>query len=93
MDNGRKVDVICQHTQDGSVIPLRVRFTDDDGQSQTFNIKEYNDLSHRGTRTMQNGVYVTDATLVFECHIVVFNNLRTITLYYEPLHTSWIMTT
>lgn len=44
----QKVDVICQHSVDGTIIPLRVRMTDEDGQRQMFNIKEYLDVSHKG---------------------------------------------
>ena len=29
------VDVICQHNKDGSMIPIRVRLTDEDGAVQT----------------------------------------------------------
>ncbi len=30
------VDVICQHNKDGSMIPMRVRLTDEDGAVQTY---------------------------------------------------------
>ena len=30
------VDVICQHNKDGSMIPMRVRLTDEDGAVQTL---------------------------------------------------------
>ena len=33
------VDVICQHNKDGSMIPMRVRLTDEDGAVQTYTIK------------------------------------------------------
>lgn len=88
----QKVDVICQHSVDGTIIPLRVRMTDEDGQRQIFNIKEYLDVSHKGTYTTPDGVYVTDRNLVFECKIVVLNTVRRITLYYAPSMTYWTMT-
>ncbi len=41
------VDVICQHNKDGSMIPMRVRLTDEVGAIQTYTIKNYEDLSHQ----------------------------------------------
>lgn len=86
------IDVICQHSADGTIIPLRVRFVDENGERQVFSIKGYRDLSHRGTRTMPDGVYVSDKTLIFECKIIVHNQERIINLYYEPDGLIWKMT-
>lgn len=36
------VDVICQYTTKGEIIPLRIRIHDEDGVYQTFVIKAYN---------------------------------------------------
>ena len=44
MDKRRKVDVICQHSSDGNIMPLKIRFEDEDGQWQTYIIKEYKDI-------------------------------------------------
>lgn len=88
----RSVDVICQHNRDGSVIPLRVRVRDEEGELQTYRIHEYKDMSHRGTRENPDGVFVTDNTFVFECIITVFSQRRLIRLYYEPDSAIWKMT-
>ena len=96
-NNGQKdllkdVDVICSFSHDGVITPLRIRMTDEDGQRQAFNIKEYRDLSGLGARTMPDGVYVANNTLVFECKICVFHRLRLIRLYYNPPRMIWKMT-
>ena len=96
-NNGQKdllkdVDVICSFSHDGVITPLRIRMTDEDGQRQAFNIKEYRDLSGLGARTMPDGVYVANNTLVFECKICVFRHLRLIRLYYNPPKMIWKMT-
>ena len=88
----KEVDVICQHSSDGSIIPLRVRMTDEDGLRQAFTIKEYKDLSHKGTRTMPDGMHVTDLTLIFQCKICVIDRERIITLYLDPPNLVWKMT-
>lgn len=28
----KAIDVICQHSKDGTIIPLRIRFVDDNGE-------------------------------------------------------------
>ncbi len=86
------VDVICQQNRDGTMIPLRVRLTDEEGATQTYTIKEYKDLSHQGTRTMPDGMYVTDRTFVYECQVLAFGRFKMIRLYYEPSGTIWKMT-
>ncbi len=85
------VDVICQHSRDGTLMPMRVRVVDDDGQYQTYTIKGYRDISHQGTRELPNGVYVTNRTYVYECQIFSFGKQQIITLYYEPNGTVWRM--
>ncbi len=86
------VDVICQHSADGTVIPLRLRMKDEDGQYQTYTIKKYRDLSHRGTCSLPDHVYVTNNTFVFECKITAFGKQQTIRLYYRPEDSLWRMT-
>ena len=80
------VDVICQHSRDGTLIPLKVRVTDEEGEYQTYYIKGYKDHSHQGSRTLPTGVFVTNNTIVFECEIISFGRKRKIWLYYEESH-------
>ena len=88
----KPVDVICQHSRDGTIIPIKVRIVDEDGEYQTYRIKGYKDLSHRGTVEMPDGVFVTNRTLIFDCDITAFGRQKTIRLYYEPSKTIWKMT-
>ena len=93
METLRPVDVICQHSADGKVIPLQIRLTDEDGFKQTYRIKDYRDRSNQGAHQMPDGVFVHDGIMVFECHIVVFDRLRLIRLYYNTRSgTNWQMT-
>ena len=92
MRMGKAVDVICQHSADGTIIPIRVRVKDEDGEYHAYTIKGYKDLSHQGTRQMPDGVYVTDRTLVYECNIITFNRKKMIRLYYKPDDVVWYMT-
>ena len=83
------VDVICQHSKDGTIIPLRVKIKGEDGEYQAYTIDEYHDHSREGTRELPGGVYVTNETFVFECSIVSFGRKRIIWLVYEPTRVIW----
>ena len=85
----KKIDVICQHTRDQKIIPLRIRLQDEDGEFHTYNIKSYKDRSPAGTYQMPNGVYVTRDTWIFDCKINVFDVLKNITLFYNPRDNKW----
>jgi hypothetical protein len=58
----------------------RKMHADEDGAVQTYTIKNYEDLSHQGTRTMPDGMYVTDRTFVYECQVQAFGRYRMIRL-------------
>lgn len=85
----KTIDVICQHTKDGEIIPMRIRVTDEDGVYQIFTIKEYRELPRTGTHTTPDGISVCNNTLVFECKIIVFGQTRSIRLYYDIKQTLW----
>ena len=52
----KRVDVICQHSRDGEVIPLRIRVCDEEGELHAYTIKGYKDLSGRGAYTTRDGI-------------------------------------
>ncbi|MCR4842756.1 MAG: hypothetical protein K5840_05800 [Eubacterium sp.] len=75
----------------GEIIPIKIRFDAEDGSRRVYLIESYKDLSHRGTRTTGDGVYVTNNTLIFDCHIHVYGKLRSVRLYYDPYKSKWFM--
>ncbi|WP_029319117.1 hypothetical protein [Butyrivibrio sp. AE3004] len=78
------VDVICEHKADGSIIPLRLRFMNDDGEYETFTIKGFREAEKRGTHTTEDGIYVGDSTFIFECLIISMGMKRIVRIYYDP---------
>ena len=90
--NRKTVDVICEFSRDGTIIPIKIRTADEDGEYQTYVIIGYRNLTGQGTRTLPDGVYVNNETLVFECNIVVFGTRKLIRLYYKTDGHYWIMT-
>jgi hypothetical protein len=85
------VDVVCQHNRDGSMIPLKVRLTDEDGQIQAYKIRSYKDLSHKGKFEMPDDVIATSGVFPFECKIVCFGSERTIRLLYFAYDHVWML--
>ncbi|ETP70846.1 hypothetical protein UYO_3214 [Lachnospiraceae bacterium JC7] len=74
------------------MIPIRVRFENEDGMRQIVTIKGYIDHSHCG-RQMVDGVYVTKPMHAYECRIQANGAERTMFLYYEVGRSqSWSMT-
>ena len=76
----QKIDVICQHLRDGSIIPMRIRLDDEDGVVQTFNIKSYKDVT-TGDRYMNLNT--------FDCKILVLDTLRPVRLFYHVRDGIW----
>ncbi len=76
--------MICQHSADGKLIPIRIRVKDEDGGIQTLSIKGYRELSHDVGYKFPNGFEITDSDFAFECKIEVFGMKKTIVLFYRP---------
>ena len=87
----KTLDVICMIGGDGTVVPIKIRFTDDEGTVQVHKIKEYRDISHRGIFTNPDGVYITNDMLVFMCKILSFGHVKRIMLYYDTGKSKWMM--
>lgn len=83
------IDVICQHTRTGDIIPLRIRLIDEDGIYQTFVIKAYRDISLHGDHTLPNNVNTHQYNWVFECRIQVFDRSKYLKIIYNAYDNKW----
>ncbi len=81
------IDVIAQFNRDGSIIPLRVRFEDEDGEEQSFTLKEYEIVKH-GTGNV-GGLFVKESDLVWKCTLAVLGVQKTIWLSWNGKR--WMM--
>lgn len=88
-ENDRIADVICQHTRDGTIIPIKIRLQDEDGEFQTYSIQAYKDLTHYGNYVMPNGVTTSNHMWRFECKIIVFGVEKRIRLFYNAFDNKW----
>lgn len=89
VEKNNSIDVICQHTRDGNIIPMRIRLVDEDGEYQTYSIKAYKDITNHGSYTMPNGVPSTSHTWTFDCKIQVFNQIKMIRIFYNTYENKW----
>ena len=85
------VDVICQHSRDGTVVPIKIRVQDEDGEYQAYAIHRYEEQEHRGGITTKDGVYISSDVTVYECMITAFGYKRRIRLYYDMSSGVWSM--
>ena len=91
MAKRESIDVICQHSKDGTVIPLKIRVQDKDGEYQAYAIQGFQEQEHRGGITTKDGVYISSHVTVYECQITTFGYRRRIRLYYDEQSGIWSM--
>lgn len=86
-----EVDVICQHSWNGEIIPIRFRLKDEEGELHAYTVKSYRQIAKRGVYVTPDGIQVSNYTIIFECRIVVFGNIKTVRLYYDTRNSKWIL--
>lgn len=64
MDN--RVDLICQHTMEGNIIPLKIRLRDEDGELQEFAVKGYRDKSEHSLMSFECVIIVRDVKKIID---------------------------
>lgn len=80
----KSLDVICQHRRDGSIVPIKIRLQDEDGEFQAFMIKSYR------CRNLNQGVDPRrHPTLFFDCKINAFGHERIIQISYSFADGLW----
>lgn len=86
------IDVICQHTAEGDVIPIKIRVRDEEGEYQNYKIIGYKNLSH-GNKEYQlaNGVMATSTIIPYECKISTFGRELIIMLNYNSSSNIWTL--
>lgn len=90
MKSSDAIDVICQHSKDGTVMPIKIRIQDDDGLYNEYMIKSYMDISSDKV-LLPNEAIVTTNILRFDCIIEVFCVEKKIRLHYNKQQSTWNM--
>ena len=89
IERENKVDVICQHSRDGTIIPMKLRVEDEDGEYQTYLIRSYKDVTNYGETDNQKVSIAINHMWTFECVILVFGRERRIRLLYNSFENLW----
>lgn len=76
------IDVICQFTRDGNIIPMKIRMQDDDGELQEYRIKAYKEVE------VLSGV-ASGGDAAFECKIEAYGRVRNIKILYSAFSRQW----
>lgn len=80
--NDIPADVICQFTRDGRVIPLKIRFADDNEEFQEYKILGYRETTEHGSGNFK-------PYLSFDCKIAVYGSSKVIHIFYLPAESLW----
>lgn len=84
------IEVICQHKTDGSILPIKIKFADEDGEYQVYRISSYREC-HCGESgfTLPNAIPATRFLRRFDCKIQVFGKEKNIVLLYHTNSGIW----
>ena len=85
------LDVICQISHDGTVIPIKIRTADDEGELQTYSIKEYRQINHDSQIVKDDEICITYKTLVFDCRLIVCERVQAVRIYFNTEGATWFM--
>lgn len=80
----RPIDIIVEHTQEGELIPFKIRFVDDDGERVEYKVLEYRNLTPANT-----DIFLNPRARYIECAINVRDYKRCIKLSYNPFDGIW----
>ena len=83
------VDVIAEFKADGTIIPMRFRVMNEDGQYEQFTIKAVKQAEKKGTYTTEDGMYVCNDDRVFVCKVFILGAEKRVRLYFHKNTCSW----
>ena len=86
----KPIEVICQHKTDGSILPIKIKCADEDGENQIYKIIRFRECEPGETSfTLPSAVSATRMLRRFECKIHVFGREKTIILLHNTTTGKW----
>lgn len=79
----KPLDVICQITRDGDIIPIKFRMADDEGVLQEYKVLGYRRVFDEWEKGVNTPV------LSFECLIVDHNQKKVVKIHYIKAESLW----
>ena len=83
------IDVICQYTKEGNIIPMRLRVQDEDGLFKTYSVKSYREKTQAENGKTPYGTIKHGQNWSFECTIQVVNKILTVELFFNGKDNLW----
>ena len=80
----QSLDVIAQFNKDGSIIPLKIRLYDEDGELQSYRVK-----SVRQRYVNSTGAPTDYHIVIFDCKINAFGHDRIVSISYSYADRLW----
>lgn len=90
-ENERIAEVICQHTRDRDIIPIKIKIQDEDKVYQEYKIREYRRTKPGSpiSSSVPNEPFSTASRWIFECKIEIFGQIQRIYLFYNHENNVW----
>lgn len=86
----KTIEVICQHKTDGTILPIKIKFADEDGEYQQYRIVSFRECTPgEASFTMPNAVSATRILRRFDCKIHVFSKEKSVVLLYNTTTGKW----
>lgn len=82
MKEDQKIDVICLFQKDGSLIPLKVKIKDENGEYQTYKVMGYKEV-------LEGELSSTFSMSVFDIKIEVYGVLKVIRICFSVNERTW----
>ena len=93
MEEGQRltpIEVLCHHTKDGEIVPIRFRMAAEDGELHTYSVRNFREIDPKsGAITTKDNVYISPRIRYYECEILSFGRTMTVRLYYDREKCSW----
>ena len=80
----KSLDVICQFKKDGTIIPLKIRLQDEDGEYESYMVKSYRQSGMSASAKPPHY-----STVMFECKINAFGRDRIVGISFNYCDGLW----
>lgn len=86
----KPIEVICQHKTDGTILPLKIKCADEDGEYQVYRILSFRECEPgEASFLLPNEVSATRVLRRFNCKIHVFGKEKNVVLLYNTTMGKW----
>ena len=84
------IEVICQHKTDGSILPIKIKCADEDGEYQVYRILRFRECAPgESSFTLPSAISATKLLRRFDCKIHVFGKEKNVSLLYNTTTGRW----